>query len=119
MRRLSPAVTWSISIFLALLFAAVGASKIWGASATSWSARLSNWGLPAGSRYVIGVVEMAGGLALFLPRTRKLAAASLVVTMAGALAVHLIHGELLRVIPPLILGFLSFLLFYSAPSAEH
>jgi len=118
LRRLSPTVTWSISITLSLLFAAQGLTKFWGPAATQWASRFLKWGYPAGSSYVVGAVEIIAGLALLLPRTRKPAAGSLVVVMAGALCTHLIHGELPRVIPPLVLGVLAFLLFSSAPE-EH
>lgn len=119
MRGLSHKVNWSISIILALLFAAVGFSKIWGPSATRWSARFLNWGYPAGSQYVVGAVEIIGGLALFLPRSRKPAAGCIALVMAGALCTHLIHGELPRVVAPLILGMLALLLFFSTPAVKH
>ncbi len=119
MRRLPPTIAWSISIILAVLFVAVGFSKLEGASATRWSSRFLNWGFPVGSQYVVGAVEIISGLALLLPRSRKPAAGSLTLVMAGALCTHLIHGELPRVIAPLILGILAFLLFFSTPLAEH
>jgi hypothetical protein len=62
MKRLSPAITWSISIILALLFIAVGFSKFWGPSAARWSSRFLNWGFPVGSQYVVGAVEIISGL---------------------------------------------------------
>ena len=119
MRRISSKVTWSISILMALLFAAQGLSKFWGPSAGQWGNRFSNWGYPAGSSYIVGAVEIISGLALLLPRGRKLAAGSLMFVMMGALCTHLIHGELPRIIPPLILGALAFLLFFSAPATHH
>jgi putative oxidoreductase len=119
MRRLPSAVAWSISIILALLFVAVGYSKIWGTSAAVWNSRFVNWGYPAGSQHVIGAVEIVSGLALLLPRSRKPAAASLVLVMAGALCTHLIHSELVRIISPLILGALALLLFFSPPATEY
>jgi uncharacterized membrane protein YphA (DoxX/SURF4 family) len=119
MRRLSPTVNWSISIILALLFAAVGFSKLWGPSAMRWGSRFVNWGYPVGSQYFVGAVEIISGLALVLPRSRKYAAGSLTLVMAGALCTHLVHGELLRVIAPLILGVLAFLLFFFTPVTGH
>ena len=113
MRRLPPTIAWSLSIILAVLFVAVGFSKLEGASATRWSSRFLNWGFPVGSQYVVGAVEIISGLALLLPRSRKPAAGSLTLVMAGALCTHLIHGELPRVIAPLILGIIAFLLFFS------
>lgn len=119
MRKLSPIVTWSISIVLALFFAAQGLAKLWGPSAVHWANRFLKWGYPAGFHSVVGIIEVISGLALLLPWSRKGAAVSLTVVMAGAIGTHLIHGELLRVIPPLILGILAFLLFFSGPVREH
>lgn len=117
-RRLSPTITWSISIILALLFVAVGFSKLWGPSAARWSGRFLNWGFPVGSGYVVGTVEIISGLALLFPQSRRPAAGSLMVVMAGALCTHVIHAELPRVIAPLILGILAFLLFLSPPATD-
>lgn len=119
MRRLSPAATWSISIILALLFAAVGLSKLWGPSSARWSDRFLKWGYPGGSQYLVGGVEIISGLALLVPRSRKPASVSLALVMAGAVGTHLIHNELPRIIAPLILGILAFLLFLSTPTVEH
>jgi len=119
MKRVSPVAIWSISIILALLFAAVGLSKLWGQSSARWGSRFLNWGYPTGFHYVVGGVEIISGLALLVPRSRKPAAFSLTVLMAGALGTHLIHRELPRIIPPLILGILAFLLFLSTPTAGH
>ena len=118
MRRLSPAATWSISIILALLFAAVGLSKLWGPSSARWSDRFLNWGYPVGFQYVVGGVEIISGLTLLVPRSRRPAAVSLTLVMAGAVGTHLIHSELPRIIAPLILGILAFLLFLSTPTVE-
>ena len=118
MRRLSPAVTWPISIILGLLFAAVGLSKLWGPSSVRWSDRFLNWGYPVGFQYVVGGVEIISGLTLLVPRSRRPAAVSLTLVMAGAVGTHLIHSELPRIIAPLVLGILAFLLFLSTPTVE-
>lgn len=119
MKILATVVTWLLSIILALLFAAVGFSKLWGPSAARWGSRLLGWGYPLGSQYVIGALEIISGLALLLPRSRKPAAGSLTLIMAGAICTHVMHGEWLRVMSPLLLGILALLLFFSAPPGEH
>ena len=118
MRKRSPIVTWSISIVLALFFAAQGLTKFWGPSAVDWANRFLKWGYPKGFHSVVGLIEVVSGLALLLPWSRKGAAVSLTVVMAGAIGTHLIHGELLRVIPPLILGMLALLLLFPGPILE-
>ena len=51
------------------------------------------------------------GVALAIPRWRKAAAGIAMVIMAGALYTHAHNGEFPRVIPPLVLGSLAFLVF--------
>lgn len=118
MRKLSPTFTWLLSIALALFFAAQGLSKLWGTTAEVWSSRFLNWGYPPGFHFVVGVVELVSGLALLLPWSRRAGAFTLMLVMVGALFTHLIHGELPRVIPALILGMATFLLFLFSPRLE-
>ena len=118
MRTLPRTAVWSISIFLAFIFVMVGLSKLEGRSATVWTGRFLRWGYPSGSQYVVGVIEMLGGVALLIPRSRRAAAGALMVVMAGALYTHLAHAEFLRVISPLVLGSLAFLV-YSSPRPTH
>jgi uncharacterized membrane protein YphA (DoxX/SURF4 family) len=113
--RLPRAAAWACAIFLALTFILVGISKLEGASAMRWNERLTQWGYPANASYVVGVFEILGGLGVLIPRWRRAAAAILVALMIGALWTHLVHGEFPRLIPPLILGGLAFLLYSSRP----
>jgi putative oxidoreductase len=116
--RLPRAAVWACAVFLAVVFVLVGMSKLEGASATRWTERLGQWGYPANARYLIGVFEIIGGLGVLIPRWRRAAAAVLVGLMIGALCTHVVHGEFLRLIPPLVLGGLAFLLCSSRlPSA--
>src|SRR5262249_25088774 len=98
--KLPKAAVWAIAILLAVVFVYTGISKLGGAG--GWDERLARWGYPAGARYVIGALEMLGGIGLLIPRYRRAAAAILVAI--GALCTHAIHGELPRLIPPLVLG---------------
>ena len=100
--------TWILVVLLGLLFVYTGASKLTGPSAIHWGERLSRWGYPAWFRFVIGAVEVAAGAALFLTRSRRAAAITLMIVMAGALLTHLVHGEFPRVLPPLILSALLY-----------
>ena len=113
MIRLHRAAVWAVAIFLALVFVLVGMSKLQGASATRWAERLVQWGYPANARYLIGVFEIIGGLGVLIPRWRRAAAAVLVCLMIGALCTHVVNAEFPRVIPPLVLGGLAFLMCLS------
>jgi putative oxidoreductase len=113
--RLPRAAVWACAIFLAMAFVLVGISKLEGASAMRWTERLAQWGYPANAQYLIGVFEILGGLGVLIPRWRRAAAAILVALMIGALCTHAVQGEFPRLIPPLVLGGLAFLLYSSRP----
>ena len=116
--RLPRAAVWACAIFLAVAFVLVGISKLQGRSAVGWTERFAHWGYPANASYIVGVFEILGGLGVLIPRWRRAAAAILVALMIGALGTHAVHGEFPRLIPPLVLGGLAFLLWFVAPSAR-
>ena len=119
MIRLPKTAVWALTIFLAGAFVLVGISKLGGPSAIRWAVRFAHWGYPAQAQYLTGVFEILGGIGVLFPRWRRAAAAILACIMIGALCTHAIHGELPRVVPPLVLGVLAFLLMVvSAPSAR-
>ena len=113
MIRVPRAAVWACAIFLAMAFVLVGISKLEGPSAVRWTERFADWGYPAYAQYVIGVFEILGGLGVLIPRWRRAAAAILVALMIGALCTHAIQAEFPRLIPPLVLGGLAFLLYSS------
>ena len=113
MIKLPKAAVLAIAILLAVVFVYAGVSKAGGPSANGWAGRLARWGYPRNTRYVIGALEMLGGLGVLIPRCRRAAAAVLIAVMLGALYTHAVHGELPRLIPPLVLGGLAFLLYSS------
>jgi len=107
------AAVWVCAIFLAVAFVAVGISKLEGASAVRWTERFRQWGYPANAQYVVGVFEILGGLGVLIPRWRRAASLTLGVLMMGALCTHVVNAELPRVIPPLVLGGLALLIYWS------
>jgi putative oxidoreductase len=120
MITLPRSAVWVCAIFLAVAFVLVGILKLEGPSAVRWTERFVNWGYPANTQYVVGVLEILGGLGVLIPKWRRAAAAILVGLMIGALGTHAVHAEFPRLIPPLVLGGLAFLM-YSArlrPSRE-
>lgn len=114
---LRTAAIWTVAVVIGLLFVLIGLSKMAGPSGINWAVRLSQWGYPAASRYAIGGIEILAGLGLIVPPLRRSAAIALMVVMAGALGTHLIHGEFVRLLPPLILGGLSYGLYSWHPRA--
>ena len=105
------AIVWSCAIALAVVFGLTGTSKLIGAASARWAERFALWGYPAGTSYLVGVAEILGAAGVLLRRSRRIAAVTLMVIMAGAALTHVIHGELPRVIPPLVLGAVALLLF--------
>jgi uncharacterized membrane protein YphA (DoxX/SURF4 family) len=104
---------WAGAIFLAIAFVSVGVSKLEGASAMRWAERFGHWGYPANAQYVVGVFEILGGLGVLIPRWRRAASMTLGALMTGALCTHVVNAEFPRVVPPLVLGGLAFLLYWS------
>jgi len=75
--------------------------------------RPSVW--PRGHRFDESIAfEILAGFGVLIPRWRRAAAAILVALMIGALWTHAVQAEFTRLIPPLVLGGLAFLL-YSSP----
>ena len=109
------AVVWACAIFLAVAFVFAGFLKLEGPSAIRWSERFVHWGYPAHFHYVVGVLEILGGLGVLIPKWRRAAAATLVALMIGALGTHVVHAEFPRVVPPLVLGGLAFLMYSARP----
>ena len=108
---------WACATFLAATFVLVGMSKLKGPSAIRWNERFVHWGYAASVQPVVGILEMLGGLGLLIARSRRAAAAILIAIMIGALFTHLVNAEFLRLIPPLVLGALAFLVYSWRPSA--
>ena len=109
---------WACAIFLAVAFVFAGFLKLEGPSALRWSERFVHWGYPRNAHSVVGVLEILGGLGVLIPKWRRAAAATLVVLMIGALGTHALHGEFPRLVPPLVLGGLAFLMYVARPKAR-
>lgn len=115
MIRIPRGAMWACATFLAVAFVLVGISKLRGPSAVRWNERFVHWGYPAGVRPLVGSLEILGGLGLLIGKTRRAAAATLIALMMGALLTHLVQAESLRLIPPLVLGGLAFLVYSWRP----
>jgi len=116
--KLPRAVVWGGAILLAVAFVFVGFSKLADPSGTRWAERFAHWGYPANLRYVVGSLEILGGVGVLIPRWRRAAAATLVVLMMGALGTHAVNKEFPRLVPPLVLGGLALLTYRSRPPSR-
>ena len=84
MRKTAPAV-WILRAALAVAFVFAGAQKF--PADTMWVRLFARIGLGQWFRYVTGIVEVAGGLLLLIPRATAPAVALLTCTMAHMLVV--------------------------------
>jgi putative oxidoreductase len=109
MLKLPRPAIWVCVILLTAAFVPLGISKVSGPSAVRWGQRFLDWGYPAGTQYVVGTLEVLGGIAVLVPRWRRVAAAGLIVILFGAVCTHVVYAEFPRVVPPLVLALLALL----------
>lgn len=80
--RLGNVGLWVLQVLTALFFLMVGVGKLTGSPEIS--ATFDQLGFGDWFRYLIGVLEIAGAVALFIPRLVGVAALALVALMIGA-----------------------------------
>jgi putative oxidoreductase len=90
---------WALQILLGAGFIAIGIRKF---QDPSWVRMFARWGYPDGFYMVIGALELAAGMLLFIPRVASYGALLIAAIMVGAAATHAIHGETARIAPPLV-----------------
>ena len=80
-----------ITDLLALIFFLSGGAKLLGLEFELEA--FGRWGYPLWFMYLTGVIEVAGAVALMIPRLSSVAALGLSGVMVGAVATHLMHSE--------------------------
>ncbi len=91
---------WGLTGLLALTFVGAGIAKFMGVEQTILP--FERMGMPA-MALAVGLLEIAGAIALFIPRLRFLAALGLSATMLGAVGYHLILDPEQAALPGIIL----------------
>jgi uncharacterized membrane protein YphA (DoxX/SURF4 family) len=99
MRIAKIAATWILQILLGVLFVVLGAAKF---GDSSWVRKFAEWGYPSGFYMVVGVLEIAGGLMVLVPRVASYGSLVIMTVMIGATVTHLTHGEMQRVNGPIM-----------------
>jgi len=108
--RVRSVISWVIQILLAVFFILSASGKLIGRP--QWIELFRHWGFPDKFYLVVGVLELLGAIGLLIPRMARYAATGLIVLMIGAIATHLINGEGLQVLRPLIFIVFLALVFY-------
>ena len=88
-------------ILLGLLFLAAGGAKLWNPAAHA--EKFAHWGYPLWFVYATGLIEVVGGIGLFIPVGRLYGVLLLSMTMIGATVTHLRAGEMSAFPVPLVL----------------
>jgi putative oxidoreductase len=101
---------WLVTLWLASLCLIVGTIKF--TQADNWDRSFNRWGYPTWFRPVVGVAEVAAGVLVLAPPVAAYGALTMGVLMVGALGTHIVHGELNRIPPPLLLLVLSSIVLY-------
>ena len=87
---------WIPTVLLGIVFVLQGSAKL--ESGSGWIEKFQGYGYPPAFCLFIGVVELVGGIGLFIPRLARYAALALAVVMVGACVTHMLHSELPNVV---------------------
>jgi uncharacterized membrane protein YphA (DoxX/SURF4 family) len=85
------AVLWLITLFLAWVFVRQGWAKF--SDSSGWAKAFRTWHYPDWFRILIGVVEVAAAVLLFIPRLARIGAVMIIVVMLGGMATHIWWGQ--------------------------
>ena len=85
-----PLLLWLIGAWLAYRLMLNGYRKF--DPEGMWTGAFDRWGYPVWFRYLIGFLEVGGGLLVLIPKLRHFGALILCIVMIGALATRIING---------------------------
>lgn len=108
-------IRWILQVIMGILFIIAGAPKLL-LQHEMWVERFEGWGYLGNFHYVVGFLELAGGLLLFFPRFMLYSAGMLAVIMIGAMGTVLMNGEPLA--SPLVFFSLLVVLLYFGYSVQ-
>ena len=115
--RVKTVVSWVVQILLAAFYVLAASGKLM--SRPQWIELFRHWGFPDKFYLVVGIVELLGAIGLLIPRLAGYAASGLIVLMIGAALTHLINGEGLQVLRPLVfIALLGLVVFLRRPWAS-
>ena len=103
-----------LTALIGCVFIIAGLAKI--AGQQEMLDQFDRFGYPIWFMYLVGLVEIVGGVGLIVPRTTQLAALLLAPLMLGATATHLIHDPLVSGLPAITLFLLLAYVFWRVRS---
>jgi uncharacterized membrane protein YphA (DoxX/SURF4 family) len=98
MKKLIKAALW---IVLGAMFIMAGGAKLMGQH--SQVEHFAQWGYPLWFLYLTGIIEVGGGICLFIPKAQFYGIVVLSITMVGAALTHLRAGEMSAFPVPVVL----------------
>jgi uncharacterized membrane protein YphA (DoxX/SURF4 family) len=104
-------------VVLGAMFIIAGGAKLMGSH--SQVAHFAQWGYPLWFLYLTGLIEVAGGICLFIPKTQFYGIVVLSITMVGAALTHLKAGEFGAFPVPIVLLILLATLAWSMRHPVH
>jgi putative oxidoreductase len=115
-RNADALVVWILSVLLAAAFATTGIAKLTGTEPIGLQAAAMN-GFPSWIRTVVGVVEVAGAIAILVPPIAAFAASMLAMLMIPATITQWISGQPGILVPILTLVLLLIVAWRRNPAA--
>ena len=115
--RVKSVTSWVVQILLAAFYVLAASGKLM--SRPQVIEMFRHWGFPDKFYLGVGTLELLGAIGLLIPRLAGYAASGLIVLMIGAALTHLINGEGLQVLRPLLfILFLALVVYLRRPWAS-
>lgn len=103
-------IDWFVRIFLGVAFGAASYVKL--TSHPGMVKMFSDFGLPGGFYWIVGVVELAGAVLILIPATRRLSVVLLGIVVLGASLMHLLHDPFSKLVGPVVFAAALALVWY-------
>ena len=117
MNRIKSIAIWVLRILLAAIFALQGIVKL--TSSPGWVSRFKAWGYPDNFYLLVGAIELAGAVALLIPRLAVFGALTLLGVMIGATITHLVHGESQVITTLIVMALLAIIVYVRRSNISH
>jgi hypothetical protein len=108
--RAGNAALWTLQVLLAATYAFSAFGKLTAEAQNVAGFEAMGLGMPG--MYIIGALELAGAIAMFIPRLTGLAALCFVALMIGAVTITLAIGGGILVVMPAAVGVLAAIVAY-------